>query len=86
MKMKGQGWSSKQGPGTSLFMERFIRGAHQVVILNVAASWHVVVHENKLITAIEFPVFVHVYGVCWNTHIHTLIHTHHHHHHHPDDS
>lgn len=82
--MKGREQSSKQGPGNPLFMERFVRGTHQVMILNVAA--HVVVHENKLITAIEFSVFMHVYGVYWNTHIHTLIHTHHHHHHHPDDS
>ena len=80
--MKGQEQSSKQGPGTPLFVERVIRGAHQVVLLNVAASWHVVVHENKLITAIEFSLYVHVYGVCWNSHPHTLIHTHNH----PDDS
>ena len=80
--MKEQEQPSKRGPGTPLFMERGIRGVHQVVLLNVAASWHVVVHENKLITAIEFSLYVHVYGVCWNSHPHTLIHTHHH----PDHS
>lgn len=35
------------------------QSTHQVIILNAVA--HVVVHENKLITAIEFSVFVHVW-------------------------